>query len=86
MNQVHTALSAPHPVRLNPAESKLLRDIAESLTADQLESLIADDRAGRDGWRNYSGRPPKPTALILRRALMHGLPIVAEEVANTPDS
>ena len=82
MNQVRRSLSPPHPVRLNPIEARLLREITQSLTPDQLADLITSDRGCRDGWRNHSGRPPKPVALILRRALMHGLPIVAKELST----
>ena len=82
MNQAHTSLSPPHPVRLNPIEARLLRELTESLTPDQFADLITFDRSCRDGWHNHSGRPPKPVALILRRALMHGLPIVKDELTQ----
>ena len=82
MNQVNKNLSPPQPLRLNPNEYKLLRMLTESITPEQIQLLTEIDRQGRSGWRNYSGRSPQPVALIMRRAMQLGLPLVIEELTD----
>jgi hypothetical protein len=73
-------LSKPYPVRLNPSDDEILTNIINSLSPEQTEALIAWDRSERDGWRNFSGRPPQATALILRRVVHLGLVALLQEL------
>ena len=75
-------LSIPHPVRLNPNESQTLNELIDQLSDDDLQRLIELDREGREGYRNHSGRKPKPRALIIRRSIALGLPLVIEELRD----
>ena len=72
-----------HQIRLNPTEETLLKELLNTITADQQERLITIDRQGREGYRNHSGAKPASKALILRRATQLGLPQVADEMDTT---
>lgn len=76
------SLSTPHPVRLNPNESQTLNKLIDQLSDDDLQYLIELDREGREGYRNHSGRKPQPRALIIRRSIALGLPLVIEELRD----
>ena len=54
--------------------------LVTELSPEDITRLIELDRSGRSGYRNYSGKPPQPQALILRRALQLGLPALLEEL------
>ena len=73
-------LSIPHTVRLNPNESQTLDALIDQLSNDDLQQLIELDRECREGYRNHSGRRPQPRALLIRRSIELGLPLLIEEL------
>lgn len=72
--------STPHTVRLNPHESQTLDALIEQLDESTLAQLTTADRERREGYRNHSGRRPQPRALLIRRSIELGLPLLIEEL------
>ena len=59
-----------------------MAQIVTELSPEDITRLISVDRSGRSGYRNYSGKPPQPQALVLRRALQLGLPALLQEIGK----
>ena len=76
------SLSKPYNVRLNASEESLLHFLEDTLSQSDIEYLTAWDQSQREGYRGHSGRKPQPRALLIRRALSHGLPLVSRELTD----
>ena len=74
------SLSKPYNVRLNASEESLLHFLEDILSQPDIEYLTAWDQSQREGYRGRSGRKPQARALLLRRALSLGLPLVGDEL------
>ena len=74
------SLSKPYNVRLNASDEHLLRCIEEVMRQSDIDYLTKWDHSQREGYRGRSGRKPQARALLLRRALSLGLPLVGEEL------
>jgi len=76
------SLSKPYNVRLNASEESLLRSLEDTLDQTGIDYLTTWDQSQREGYRGHSGRKPQPRALLIRRALSHGLPLVSKELTS----
>lgn len=77
-------LSRPYTLRLNSEAMSTLNELMSTITPEQIAQLTDLDRAQREGYRGYSGRSPKPKALLLRRAAEIGLPLLLSELERLP--
>lgn len=80
------SLSKPYNVRLNASDEHLLRRIEEVMRQSDIDYLTEWDHSQREGYRGRSGRKPQARALLLRRALSHGLPLVGKELLMPVES